>query len=160
MDAAEIIGKRYQPMAEAIGGTPSVVKSARGARGYRKPTFIYDKPGEDGDIDPFLVADVTLTKMISEKLQKHYPAHAWMVQVSHAQGCAFISIPVLTGRRKYVLHISALKSDPTLVSVMRAGGEILERCGLSRLGFSTDEFLSALNSKPLIKRAYHGIIQV
>lgn len=118
-----------------------------------------DEVNED---DPHLQADLALTKTIADKLQRHYPGHPWLVEVTHAQGIATITIPLFTGRSgttKYVLHISKLKTDPGLRSVVRAGGEILERLAIPRNQFSAAHFMDALNSNP-IRRVTSGILTV
>lgn len=112
--------------------------------------------------DPFLQADLALTKLIADKLQRHYPGHPWLVEVTHKQGIATITIPLFagsSGTSKYVLHISKLKSDPGLRAVVRAGGEILERLAIPRNAFSESHFMDALNSNP-IRRVTSGILTV
>jgi len=108
----------------------------------------------DVERDPFLEVDFALTKRIAEVLERHYPSHPWMVEVSHAKGCAFLSLPVIMNRNeKFVLHIEALKTDPGLRSVMRAAGEILERYKMPRMAFKLDDFLAARASGPYGRKA-------
>lgn len=122
-------------------------------RGFTGKMMDVDMP------DKHLAADLALTKMIAEVLERHYPAHPWMVEVSHAKGCAFISLPIIMKRnQKYVLHIDKLKMDPGLRSVMRAAGEILERHNVPRAGFAIDHFLAARNAGPLGRRPQPRII--
>jgi len=129
--------------------------------GYTKARTTYERPGlgETDDADPFKAADLSLTIKISSKLQEQFPGHAWMVEVSHAQGCAFVSIPLFTGRHKYVIHINSLKTDPQLHTITRAGGEILERYRIPRCRFGLDDFLSALEGIPKHLRAHHGLLK-
>lgn len=107
----------------------------------------------DVDADEYATADLALTMRIAEKLEAHYPAHPWMVQVSHKSGCAFIALPLVMKRNeKYVLHIDKLKMDPSLRAVVRAGGELLERHNIPRAGFALDHFLTARQAGPLGRR--------
>lgn len=108
----------------------------------------------DGERDPFFDADLSLTKRIAAILEFHYPAHPWQVEVSHAKGCVFMSLPAVMKRNeKFVLHTEALKTDPGLRSVMRAAGEILERYNMPRMGFKLDDFLAARDRGPFGRRA-------
>lgn len=108
----------------------------------------------DAERDPFFDADLALTKRIASVLELHYPSHPWQVEVSHAKGCVFISLPAVMKRNeKFVLHTSALKTDPGLRSVMRAAGEILERYNMPRMGFRLDDFLAARANGPFARRA-------
>lgn len=105
------------------------------------------------DHDEHTAADLALTMRIAETLERHYPAHPWMVQVSHASGCAFIALPLVMKRNeKYVLHIDKLYLDPSLRAVVRAGGELLERLNIPRAGFAIDHFLTARQAGPLGRR--------
>jgi len=104
---------------------------------------------EAGEVDPYVVADLALTNAIAEKLEAHYPAHPWMVTVTHAQGIAMIKLPLVMMRNEaFVLHIARLACDPGLRAVVRAGGEILERYNMPRHGFSLDRFLHAREKGP------------
>lgn len=95
-------------------------------------------------VDPFIAADLALTKRIAETLEQHYPGHAWMVRVTHAGGIAQIALPILMPRNQFfVLHLHRLSGDPGLKAVIRAGGDILERYNLPRQAFSLDDFLQA-----------------
>ncbi len=119
--------------------------------GFTRQKFGYERP--DGEQDPHAGHDLALTKRIAEMLERHYPSHPWMVEVSHAQGVAFISLPIIMRRnQRFVLHTDRLKSDPGLRAVIRAGGEILERHNVPRSGFRLDHFLHARAANPLNQR--------
>lgn len=118
-------------------------------RGFTARHVGHDHTGEPDDVDPCLAADLALTKRIAEKLEQHYPAHPWMVTVTHAQGVAMIKLPLVMKRNQaFVLHIDRLGSDPGLRAVVRAGGEILERYHMPRHGFALDRFLQAREKGP------------
>jgi glutathione S-transferase len=123
-------------------------------RGFERGRVRHSK-GLDED-DPYLQADLYLTKRIGEMLERHYAGHPWLVEVSHAQGVAMISLPVLMGDRKYVAHLYALKSDPNLLIMKRFAGEILERYKIHRGKFDATQFVDALTAIPPWKRARNG----
>ena len=120
--------------------------------GFTGKTVSYDTRGVEG-VDPFVAADLTLTTQIAAVLERHYPAHPWMVEVTHAQGVAMICLPILMKRnQKFVLKIAGLKCDPGLRAVVRAGGEILERYNVPRHGFSLTSFLEAREKGPYVRK--------
>lgn len=100
--------------------------------------------------DPHKAADFAMTKAIGEVLARHYPRIPWGVRVDSAQGVAMIQVAHLMGATgHYVIHLSKLAVDPGFKSVIRAGGEILERFGISRSRSADDEagFKEALMTK-------------
>lgn len=130
------------------------------AHEWFKPKQGYEAPdlGATGEHDPFVRADRALTLAVADKLERHYPGHPWLIEASHKQGVVMISIPIFMGwKRKYVIHISALKSDPGMRHVVRAGGEILERFKMPRQAFSDTDYVNALNAMPSFARGRHGL---
>lgn len=100
-------------------------------------------------VDRFAAADVAMAKRIGAVLERHYPSHPWLVEVTHAQGVAYLSLPIIMHKqRKYVLHLDRLAVDPGFRSVIRAAGEILERHNVPRSGFRLDRFLDARAAAP------------
>lgn len=130
--------------------------------GFTQPKYTYEQPGlgEFDEKDPYQTADLVLTGRVADVIQRHYPGHGWMIQVSHEQGVVMISIPLFMGYNKYTIYISTINSDPGLRSVVRAGGEILERYGIPRNNFNVDDFLAALEGIPKHLRAHHGKLAV
>lgn len=113
-------------------------------RGFTNKKITHDPIGVDGGVDPHLAKDLALTKRIADVLERHYPGHPWMVQVSHVQGVAYIKLPILMKRNQaYILHIDRMAMDPSLRCVMRAGGELLEKYQVPRTTFLLDHFLAA-----------------
>ena len=114
-------------------------------RGFTDKQITHDPVGIDGEkVDPVLARDLALTKRMAEVLERHYPGHPWMVQVSHAQGVAYVKLPILMKRNQaYILHIDRMAMDPSLRCVMRAGGELLEKYSVPRSQFLLDHFLTA-----------------
>lgn len=78
--------------------------------------------------------DVVLAKNAAELLNKHYPNHIWAVHVNSTKtgGIMVIKNLLVSATHGYVLHLTNVNNDPTLKSVIKAGGEILERAGLVR----------------------------
>lgn len=126
--------------------------------GFITPKTRYEAPGlgDTDETDPYRAADILLTRRVAAVVQRDFPGHAWLIEVSHKQGVVMISIPLFMGRHKWVIHIASLKTDPMMKTVMRACGEILERYRIPRQAFSLDNFLTALNSVPVHARAHHG----
>lgn len=119
------------------------------ATGFTKQKFGYEAPDAGATPDPHRARDLALTKRVAETLERHYPSHPWMVEVSHAQGVVYISLPIIMRtNQKFVLHTDNLVSDPGLRAVIRAGGEILERHNVPRSGFRLDDFLTARANNP------------
>jgi len=77
-------------------------------------------------------ASQTLARNIMSTLDKHYPAVSqfWLINVDEVGGIVQVSNFLLSGRMGFVLHTS--KIDPEMKSVVRAGGELLERHRVSR----------------------------
>lgn len=75
----------------------------------------------------------SLCKNVLEVLYKHYPGHLWMVKADDGQGVVFIFNARISGSEGYILHIENLTNYTILEHrVMQAGGEVLERFGMSR----------------------------
>jgi hypothetical protein len=88
-------------------------------------------------------ADISLAAAVFHVLERHYPGHRWRVNADHAQGIVTVQLQYLDAVRRwanygYLLKIANLKSDPGMKAVVRAGGELLERYGLSREGMRVD----------------------
>lgn len=139
----------------AAAHMPSILPQSRD-RFVAPKRATYVRPGEGNEHDPHAQADVTLTYRIAGVLERHYPGHPWLVEADTRQGVAMISIPLFMGQHKYVLHVAALATDPTLRSVARAGGEILERYRIPRQRFSPADFISARDALPLHRLGRRG----
>lgn len=137
---------------------PSIQNGSAYSYKNAKAQIIHPDLDDDPTEDPHVQADVALTNRIATVIEQHYAGHPWMIEVSHAQRCAFISIPLFMGQTKWVLHIDKLASDPGLRAVVRAAGEILERYRIPRQRFSPDHFLAALHGIPANRRGRAGLI--
>lgn len=86
---------------------------------------------------------VNLVKDIADKLEAKYPGWLWAVQPDHRGGVINIFSWRLSGKWGYRLHTKRVQDDPTRDAAMRAGGEILERFGFKRKGFSLEDWRAA-----------------
>ncbi len=82
-------------------------------------------------------ADLALAAAVYHKLDEHYPGHQWRVNADHDTGLVTVQLlytDLLRHNAKwgYVIKIARLNGDPTLRAAVKAGGELLERYGLSR----------------------------
>lgn len=83
------------------------------------------------------LADLALAAAVYHKLDAHYPGHQWRVNADHETGLVTVQLLYLGvtrqhGKWGYVIKIDRLNGDPTLRAAVKAGGELLERFGLSR----------------------------
>ncbi len=81
--------------------------------------------------------DLALAAAVYHKLDAHYPGHQWRVNADHDTGLVTVQLlytDLLRHNAKwgYVIKIARLNGDPTLRAAVKAGGELLERYGLSR----------------------------
>lgn len=149
---------------QTIDGVPIIGRTqlARRADVGFSPRTEYEHPdiGDDPRPDPFAAVDAALMKAVAFVINKYYPGHPWKVEVSHAQGVIFLSIPVLMGAtNKYVIPIKMVKNAMDLRRhVMQQAGEILERYELPRNAFSRDEFCRAVEAVPMHRRGFHGYV--
>jgi hypothetical protein len=112
-----------------------------------------------GDATPMSAAERALQKCVAEVVLRHYPGHAWAIDVPPGQGVVNISIPLFMGYiNKWNIPVSMLKSDPGMRLVVRACGEILERYKIPRGGFLPDRFVEVVEKIPAWKRARTGWI--
>lgn len=93
----------------------------------------------DGEID---AANEALAREIGRKLGQVYPGHPWGVMAEIEHGIVKVAIQGFT-QWPYVIHVATLKADPTMRSVVRAGGELLERFKMPRKGFSLADWRAA-----------------
>lgn len=96
-------------------------------------------------------AELALCKRIGAILNHHYKGHPWMIEVNFVQGMAKIGIPVLLGNWTYNIRLDEIVNDADLrSSVLRGGGELLERFGIPRNTIDVASYLAALGSIPMI----------
>lgn len=99
---------------------------------------------------PYDSADIELAKNIYDILDKHYSGHPWAVWADHRKTNATADILLFYPNKLgqiykfgYKLHIAKLDAPYLRKKVIRAGGELLERYGLSRDRANEDSFLDA-----------------
>jgi len=83
--------------------------------------------------------DLSLATRACELLDKQYPGYLWEVRLDENGGVLVIINKSLNEflsgtymNYGYTLHLSTVYNDPSLLCVMRAGGEILERADQPR----------------------------
>jgi hypothetical protein len=91
--------------------------------------------GEDG----ISSGGMLLVKRTAETLHKHYPGHLWAVNIDEEGGVITVMNLALSGKWGFLLKLKTVQEDPDLKSVMRAGGELLERYRLRRGGYRPGE---------------------
>ena len=84
--------------------------------------------------------DIVMAKNMADALQKHYPGHLWAVTCDGKQGVATVRNMMLSGNWGVVIKLKTLNGDPSMRSVMRAGGEVLERYNLARANLNTERW--------------------
>lgn len=114
----------------------------RGADHNYKPQLM--KVVEEDPDDPFHDQNMALAKRMWSVLQFHYPGHWWLTGANHRQGIATVKFPMFTSY-SMMIKLSTLKTDPGMKSVIRAGGEFLERYRLPRSGIDFTHMVHALN---------------
>ena len=87
------------------------------------------------------MADQDVCVAVGEDLSQHYPGHPWCVGCNHDAGTVVIRLaydPPSENPRLaemgYLLHLTTVLGAGGQKRVMQAGGEMLERWGLSRNG--------------------------
>ena len=85
---------------------------------------------------PRAMADRDVCIAVGEDLARHYPDYPWRVGCNHEAGTIVIDLgvpkPLGMANMGMLLHIGAVLGPGGQSKVMRAGGELLERFGLSR----------------------------
>tara|TARA_R110000824_G_scaffold290671_1_gene479187 strand:- start:4370 stop:4696 length:327 start_codon:yes stop_codon:yes gene_type:complete len=82
----------------------------------------------------YSLGDHLLAKNVAEILDKKYPGWLWAVHVM--DGVVTVKSMLLSGNWGFVLHANKIDND--YKTVMRAGGEILERYNQKRGTFNQD----------------------
>jgi hypothetical protein len=74
-----------------------------------------------------------IAKMAASILSKHYPDHIWMVGWAPGRTLVVKNMAISDGRYGFTVdaHKAATVSELEH-AIMRAGGELLERCGVRR----------------------------
>jgi len=97
-----------------------------------KPLMYQDEAKDKDGNKAIPLMDVELSKKVAEKLNDHYPGHAWGVTASVDQGIVTIRNFALTDKHGFIVLIDKLKNDPGMKLIVNAGGEFLERYNIKR----------------------------
>ena len=93
--------------------------------------------------DADAAAAETFRDIAGETLKQAYPGYYWGVRVLSTQGVMQIVLLSATSRYGFTLKLADIYSASDLSKeVMRAGGEMLERFGLSRKGLNKAEYMA------------------
>jgi hypothetical protein len=118
----------------------------------------YENLDDSGDEDPFARAKMATCKWAADLLQRYYPGHPWMVEVRMNRWGGVIQIQIrglMPSNHWYSIPLSRCISDPGgKTTVRKAAGELLERYGIARTGFTVDQWQQALNRFPINGRGH------
>ena len=78
------------------------------------------------------IAENKICAAVGQILQKHYPGYKWYIHCKWFTGVVTVKNLSIHGEYGMVFHLSELLNDHNLRGVIRAGGELLERCNLPR----------------------------
>lgn len=74
-----------------------------------------------------------IAKLAAQTLSKHYPNHVWMVGWAPGRTLIVKNMAIDDGRYGFTVDAHRAASVSELEhAIMRAGGELLERCGVPR----------------------------
>ncbi len=102
--------------------------------------------------DPFARVKMATCKWTGELLERHYPGHTWWVEVDGDRFGAVIKIQIrvlMPADRWYVVNFRDAVSDPGGRRIINGAGELLERYGIPRTGFTVDNWKAALARFPI-----------
>lgn len=88
-------------------------------------------------------ATVLLVKHVADTLERNYPGWLWAVRPNEQGGVIVIYSLRISGHWGYLLKLSVVQADTRLNCVLKAGGEILERCGFPRGAYNRERWLAA-----------------
>lgn len=118
----------------------------------------YENLDDSGDEDPFMRAKMATCKWTADLLERHYPGHPWLVNVKMNRWGGVIQIQLrglMPADYWYVVKMSAAISDPGgKTTVLKGAGELLERYGIARTGFTADQWQQALHRFPINGRGH------
>jgi hypothetical protein len=131
------------------------------SKGFLVPKWSYVNPrtNDNPHIDPNVSIEKVQAEIVARVLHAHYPGQPWKVVADNDGKIVKFQIPVLMGVTNwYVISFDTLKQhDRAIATIVKFGGEILERYQIPRSRFSLDHFLTA---KALIppQRKFHGFL--
>lgn len=99
-----------------------------------------------GDYD---AANDAMCRLVGNKLAQTYPGHPFGVISEIEHGIVKVALQGFI-QWPYIIKVNTLKGDPSLRSVVRAGGELLERLKMPRKGFSMADWQTANAVRPWV----------
>lgn len=131
---------------------------SRNTRFHQKLAYEDINAEDGGRPNPKRTAELATAKWVGEKLEQFYPGHPWMVEVSIGKNgrdglIKFRLNGIMPAHYWYILKMSAVLTDPGgRTTVLRGGGELLERYKLPRANFDLDHWRVAMNNIPTFHR--------
>lgn len=77
--------------------------------------------------------EMFICKRVGEALVKAYNHRQWGVEVDLDNGVVIVTCPSVSMTKGYHLHLARYNMNDLAAAAVRAGGEILERHGISRV---------------------------
>ena len=93
----------------------------------------------DADNMRMTINENKICSAVGQVLEKHYPGYRWYVNCEWWTGVVTVKNLNIHGDYGFVLYLQELLNDLELNGVMRAGGELLERCNLPRRNMRPEE---------------------
>jgi len=119
-----------------------MVKGGAGDRVYGDYNTIDMMEAESSKIAKI---EMWMAKAVGTKLARTYPGREWGVQVNVMGGIMVITCPSLSNEKGYHLHTMGKNIYDLEAAAVRAGGEILERYGISRRAQFDSDILETLD---------------
>lgn len=104
-------------------------------------------------VDPEHEQMVMFAKLAAQLLSKHYPNHWWCVGFVPGMTLVIKNMAIDDGRYGFTVDVAkAATISEVEKAVVRAGGELLERCGVKRGAWDGDQLI-------LQDKSYGGVGQ-
>ena len=89
-------------------------------------------PAEKAKAFQMEINENKICSVVGRCLEQHYPGYMWNVECTWYTGCVTVKCLDIHGDYGFIIHLKDLVHDIGLQLPMKAGGELLERCGLPR----------------------------
>lgn len=89
----------------------------------------------------FAIIDAEIAKVLGYELCRQYPDRGWEVIANSEQGVANIYNSHVTARYGYIWRLAEIRESSFVKDIMRIGGELLDRAGLTRGKFDEVEVM-------------------
>jgi hypothetical protein len=101
--------------------------------------------------------DIGVCKAVGDELERHYPGWQWMVESPSRQGVVRVKSGHMDSRYGFNIRLDRAYSSSYLAKMaIKAGGELLERCGMPRSKYDYDREHCAQNRNLLTFLTFEG----